>query len=376
MNRAVFDGLRAQLAQLRDDDAVRAVIITGAEGVFCAGADITAFEVLRAAPLLGDRAATGWDFFSELGSFPKPVIAAVEKVALGGGMELALACDIVIAGESAKFGVPEVKLGAIPGAGGTQRLIHAIGKSKAMALLLTGDFIDARKACDVGIVAEVTADGQALPTALAMASRIAAIRRWPWRSRKMRPWPALKLRSRRAWSMRSAISSSFCVRPTTWKGKRHSWTSVPQLHWPITPVCHLSRKTMKLNSDISAVITGASGLGAATARLLASHGVKVAIFDMNEAVGQALASELGGVYCNVDVTSEEQVDAAFARPAPRSGRSAFWSTAPARPTPSRLSAATRKPAKSAHARQIVSIASFRSTWWAASAASPSQLRAC
>ena len=72
LNRAVFDGLRAQLAQLRDDDAVRAVIITGAEGVFCAGADITAFEVLRAAPLLGDRAATGWDFFSELGSFPSP----------------------------------------------------------------------------------------------------------------------------------------------------------------------------------------------------------------------------------------------------------------------------------------------------------------
>ena len=172
LNRAVFDGLRAQLAQLRDDDAVRAVIITGAEDVFCAGADITAFEVLRAAPLLGDRSATGWDFFAALGRFPKPVIAAVEKVALGGGMELALACDIVIAGESAKFGVPEVKLGAIPGAGGTQRLVHAIGKSKAMALLLTGDFMDARKACDVGIVAEVTADGQALP--LAMACRIAA----------------------------------------------------------------------------------------------------------------------------------------------------------------------------------------------------------
>lgn len=174
LNRAVFDGLRAQLVQLRDDDTVRAVIITGAEGVFCAGADITAFDALRAEPLLGDRAAAGGHFWSELERFPKPVIAAVEKLALGGGTELALACDIAIAGESAKFGVPEVKLGAIPGAGGTQRLIHAIGKSKAMALLLTGDFIDARMACDAGMIAEVTADGQALPTALAMANRIAA----------------------------------------------------------------------------------------------------------------------------------------------------------------------------------------------------------
>lgn len=126
----------------------------------------------------------------------------MEKVALGGGMELALACDIVIAGESAKFGVPEVKLGAIPGAGGTQRLVHAIGKSKAMALLLTGDFMDARKACDVGIVAEVTADGQALPTALAMACRIAANSPLAVALAKMRPWPALKPRSRRAWSMK------------------------------------------------------------------------------------------------------------------------------------------------------------------------------
>ena len=117
MNRAVFDGLRAQLRNCAFDDAVRAVIITGAEGVFCAGADITAFDALRAEPLLGDRAAAGGHFWSELERFPKPVIAAVEKLALGGGTELALACDIAIAGESANFGVPEVKLGAIPGAG-------------------------------------------------------------------------------------------------------------------------------------------------------------------------------------------------------------------------------------------------------------------
>jgi enoyl-CoA hydratase len=174
LNRAVFDGLRTQLAQLRYDDSVRAVLLTGGEGVFCAGADITAFDALRAEPLLGERAAAGGSFWAELRSFPKPVIAAVERLALGGGMELALACDIVIAGESTKFGVPEVKLGAIPGAGGTQLLPRAVGKSKAMALLLTGDFIDARKACDAGIVAEVTADGQALATAQAMAGRIAA----------------------------------------------------------------------------------------------------------------------------------------------------------------------------------------------------------
>lgn len=174
LNRAVFDGLHAQLAQLRHDDSVRAVLLAGAEGVFCAGADITAFDALRAEPLLGERAAAGGTVWSELGSFTKPLIAAVEGLALGGGMELALACDIVIAGESARFGVPEVKLGAIPGAGGTQRLIRAVGKSKAMALLLTGDLIGARKACDAGIVSEVTADGQALPTARAMADRIAA----------------------------------------------------------------------------------------------------------------------------------------------------------------------------------------------------------
>lgn len=173
LNSLVFEGLRAQFAQLRHDDTVRVVIVIGAEGMFCAGADITAFDAIRTESLLGDRTAAGGTFWSELGSFPKPVIAAVERFALGGGMELALACDIVIAGESAKFGVPEVKLGAIPGAGGTQRLIRTTGKSKAMALLLTGDFVDARTACDAGIVAQVTVDGEALSTARAMADRIA-----------------------------------------------------------------------------------------------------------------------------------------------------------------------------------------------------------
>lgn len=173
LNRAVLAALNAQLADLRKDESVRAVILTGAEGMFCAGADITAFDEIRADPLLGERAALGGTIWSDLSGFIKPVIAAVEGLALGGGLELALACDTVVAGESARFGVPEVKLGAIPGGGGTQRLIRAVGKAKAMAMLLTGDFIDARTACADGIVAAVVADGEALQVARAMAARIA-----------------------------------------------------------------------------------------------------------------------------------------------------------------------------------------------------------
>lgn len=173
LNEELLTALNAELAALRYDDSVRAVILTGASGVFCAGADISDFDRMRAESLLGERAAIGGAIWSELGAFPKPVIAAVEALALGGGCELALACDIVIAGESAKLGVPEVKLGVIPGGGGTQRLVHAIGKSKAMAMLLTGDLRTATQACEAGLVAEVVEDGAAYATALAMAQRIA-----------------------------------------------------------------------------------------------------------------------------------------------------------------------------------------------------------
>ncbi|MEV8194957.1 MULTISPECIES: enoyl-CoA hydratase/isomerase family protein [Rhodococcus] len=173
LNHDLLVALRRELAAAKHDGTVRAVVITGADGVFCAGADITTFDVLRQQSLLGDREALGGDIWSALGTYRKPVIAAVEGLALGGGCELALACDIVIAGESAKFGVPEVKLGVIPGGGGTQRLIHAVGKSKAMAMLLTGDFISAQKACGDGIVADTVPDSTTLDHALKMAQRIA-----------------------------------------------------------------------------------------------------------------------------------------------------------------------------------------------------------
>ncbi|MFI9637090.1 enoyl-CoA hydratase/isomerase family protein [Nocardia sp. NPDC051929] len=174
LNEAVLTALNSELHAIRNDDSVRAVILTGAQGTFCAGADITAFDAIRNDGLLGNRAATGGAIWAELGRFPKPVIAAVEGLALGGGCELALACDFVIAGESAKFGVPEVKLGVIPGGGGTQRLIHAAGKPKAMAMLLTGELRSAEWACHAGIIAEIVPDGDALAVATAMATRIAA----------------------------------------------------------------------------------------------------------------------------------------------------------------------------------------------------------
>lgn len=174
LNEAVFTALRTALDDLRHDDSVRAVVLTGAEGVFCAGADITAFDALRDMTLFGPRDAGGASLWSDLGAFTKPVIAAIEGPALGGGCELALACDIAIAGDSARLGVPEVKLGVIPGGGGTQRLIRAVGKSMALSMLLSGDLIGAERACSAGLVSEVVPAGEALSTATALAHRIAS----------------------------------------------------------------------------------------------------------------------------------------------------------------------------------------------------------
>nr|WP_296778907.1 enoyl-CoA hydratase-related protein [Rhodococcus sp. (in: high G+C Gram-positive bacteria)] len=168
LNGDLLDAMAAELESLRDDPNVLAVVIYGVGGVFCAGADITAFDEIRAKPLIHNDA-----FWSILRGFHKPVIAAVEKYAFGGGCELALACDVVIAGRGARFAVPEVKLGAIPGAGGTQRLIRSVGKSKAMAMLLSGDALTAENACNAGLIAEVVDDGAALSYATELGQRIA-----------------------------------------------------------------------------------------------------------------------------------------------------------------------------------------------------------
>ena len=154
-------------------ESLKGVILTGAGGKsFVAGADITEFQNISSAEgqALAQR---GQDVFFLIERFPKPVIAAVNGFALGGGCELALACHLRIAGEKARFGQPEVNLGLIPGYGGTQRLVQCIGKTKAMELLLTADMIGATDALALGLVNHVVAPGEEVAKATAIIEKIA-----------------------------------------------------------------------------------------------------------------------------------------------------------------------------------------------------------
>ena len=171
LNGAVMDALCAALEELDRDDAVRAIVVTGNERAFAAGADIG--EMAGATPmdmLLTNRIGQ-WDRIRKV---TKPVIAAVNGWALGGGCELAMALDLIVAGEGAKFGQPEISIGVIPGAGGTQRLTRAVGKSRAMRMVLTGEPITAREAEQAGMVAMVTQDELCVEDAFALAATIAA----------------------------------------------------------------------------------------------------------------------------------------------------------------------------------------------------------
>lgn len=138
--------------QLDDDKDVRVIILTGSDKAFAAGADINQMAEASPVELIYDVRFRTWKQFALIS---KPIIAAVNGFALGGGCELAMACDFIIAGDTARFAQPEIKIGTIPGAGGTQRLTHAIGKSKAMLAILTGDMMDAYEAEKSGLVAKV-----------------------------------------------------------------------------------------------------------------------------------------------------------------------------------------------------------------------------
>jgi enoyl-CoA hydratase len=152
-----------------EDAAVSVLILTGSASVFVAGTDIA--EMREMTSSTHDEVGSG-DVFVAVRACPKPIIAAVEGYALGGGCEIALACDMIIAGQGAKFGQPEIRVGVMPGAGGTQLLLRTIGKYRTMKLALTGEPVGADEALSMGMVTEVVAEGEALPRALALAATI------------------------------------------------------------------------------------------------------------------------------------------------------------------------------------------------------------
>lgn len=172
LNLELRKALSDTFQQLSQDDAVRVIMITGGEKVFAAGADIKDFTTATTAQMYLRHTEQYWQ---SLVDCPKPIIAAVNGYALGGGCELAMHADIIIAGQSAKFGQPEVKLGLMPGAGGTQCLLRAIGKFKTMLLVLSGKFITAQEASQMGLVSEVVEDENTIPYALELAQTIASL---------------------------------------------------------------------------------------------------------------------------------------------------------------------------------------------------------
>jgi enoyl-CoA hydratase len=170
LNAAVMDELCAALEELDRDDDVRAIVVTGNERAFAAGADIGEMADATPVEMLRSNRIGQWDRVRKIS---KPVIAAVNGWALGGGCELAMTLDLIVAGESARFGQPEINIGVIPGAGGTQRLARAAGKSRAMRMVLTGEPITAREAEAAGLVAMVTPDEMVVEDALALAATMA-----------------------------------------------------------------------------------------------------------------------------------------------------------------------------------------------------------
>lgn len=174
LNQETKEELSQLLQALNQDKTIRAIILTGSgEKAFCAGADIAELKSLDSKSGKA-RAIAGQKLTKQIDALDKPVIAAVNGYALGGGCELAMACDFRIASENAKFGQPEVNLGLIPGFGGTQRLPRLIGKGKAMELILTGDIIDAQVALRIGLVQHVVASEKLLETAKEIALKIAS----------------------------------------------------------------------------------------------------------------------------------------------------------------------------------------------------------
>ncbi len=172
LNQSVHAEGVAALDDLRKDDSVRVIVITGkGEKSFIAGADISEFA--GQTPVTQRNLFNEKTFFNSLDTFPKPIIAMINGFCLGGGNELALACDIRIASENARFGQPEINLGIIPGGGGTQRLTRLIGEGRAMEIILSGDMIDAETALRYGLVTQVHPLAELEEKTMAFAAKLA-----------------------------------------------------------------------------------------------------------------------------------------------------------------------------------------------------------
>ena len=171
LNEEVLDELVKELTKLDDDDAIRCIVLTGNERAFAAGADIKeTFVTATPVSMLKQDLTTRWEAIRRIRT---PIVAAVSGYALGGGCELAMICDIIVASETAQFGQPEINLGIIPGAGGTQRLTRTVGKYRANELILTGRRVKADEAKAIGLAAQVYPDASWLDDAKALARTIA-----------------------------------------------------------------------------------------------------------------------------------------------------------------------------------------------------------
>lgn len=175
LNAALISELGSALDDLEADNAIGAIVLTGGDKAFAAGADVKEMAPKSYPEIyLEDFITSGWE---RVGQCRKPVIAAVSGFALGGGCEVAMMCDIVIAADNARFGQPEITLGTMPGAGGTQRLARFVGKAKAMDLCLTGRMMDAAEAEQAGLVSRVVPAAELLSEAVNIAERIAQMSR-------------------------------------------------------------------------------------------------------------------------------------------------------------------------------------------------------
>ena len=185
LNSEMRQELAQVLEQVADKKGIRAVVITGSQEIFCAGADISEMGGSANAEASYHHAREFQILFDQVEALPQPVVAAVSGYALGGGCELALAADFRIASETARFGLPEIKIGAFPGGGGTQRLTRLIGAAKAKEMILLGDPITAQEALANGLVMKIVPKEKCLDEAINLAERLAALPRLALQASKM-----------------------------------------------------------------------------------------------------------------------------------------------------------------------------------------------